>query len=123
MKTFLSAALVAGAVLCGASLGTNAAPLTSAPIEAQSNVEAVHGFHRDCRRGHRNVRRGIVSCGSSYYYQDRAPSFGIYIGPERRGYSQRSYRGDRHVSRGDRGGGHVNRGGGNRGGGSRGNHR
>ena len=94
MKRYFASTLIAGAFLCGASMSASAAPLTSSnPVDIQSMTEKVHSYHRDCRAGHRHVRRGIVECGPRYYYRTPAPGFSIYINP--RGSRDRHWRGDR----------------------------
>ena len=82
MKAYFASTLLAGALLCGASMNTSAAPFPrSTTVDAQAMTEKVHGYHRDCRAGHRNARGGIVECGPRYYYRDPSPGFSLYIGP------------------------------------------
>ena len=96
----LLATTVAGVMLCGAAMAASAAPLPATP-GVNTAVEKVHGYHRSCVRGHRNVRRGTVRCGRRYY-RNRGPGFSLYIGPGYRSWRHRDWRSHRHGKRGNR---------------------
>ncbi len=98
MRHYFASTLVAGALLCGVSMSASAAPLTgTSPVDVRSMTEKVHSYHRNCRAGHRHVRRGIVECGPRYYYRTPTPGFSIYVNP--RGGRDRHWRGDRNDRR------------------------
>ncbi len=102
MKSLLSATILAGSFLCGASMSANALPASPAPMKAQPQIEKVHGFHRSCRGApawrHRHARRGrTVHCGPRFYRYP-APGITLYFGDnDRRGH--RHYRKHRHERR------------------------
>lgn len=87
MNRYLSSAVAGASLLFVASAGANAAPLAPPAPTADPNVEKVHGYHRDCRRGHRHNRWGEWrSCGHSYR---GAPGIYLRFGGDR-------YRGRHH---------------------------
>lgn len=95
MKGLLATVLFSGAVLCGTTANTNAAPVAPAPIQVDAAVEKVHGYHRSCRGGpgwfHRHTRRDrTVRCRTRWY---RAPGITLYFGHrDRRGRAHRHHR-------------------------------
>jgi hypothetical protein len=94
MYRLFTAALAGAAFIGLASVSANAAPFSSAPIEAQSEVQTVHGYHRSCRGApnwrHRHQRDGDwVRCGRRYY-RPSAPGITLYFGG--RDYKHRHYR-------------------------------
>ncbi len=102
MQSLIRTALFAGAMLCGAAMSASALPMTpSAQPGAKPLVEKTHGFHRDCRRGHRNLRDGRTVGCEPRYYRDPSPGVTLYFGPSNRGWRDRDWRRDDR-RRGDR---------------------
>lgn len=64
MNRYLLAGLVGFGLLFTGSISANSTPL--APT-ADTMIEKVHGYHRNCRRGHRHTRWGERrSCDHHY---------------------------------------------------------